>query len=341
MFDLVPESRTSQLAGGGVMYEHNSLNDLGLFKEYGSVQRVPIEAIDVRSFADDESGIVESIKIPNYHAIQNTRTGEILDTRPIGKTYQLVPHDTLFERQAELLAGSNLPSSNLSITDRIYDAGLRAHRTIYFNDLRTTIGDSLDTVVCRMDIFNSIDMSWAFQIFSGAYRDLCRNTCVFGGEKAYHQKHKHTKNLSPDALISKAGGSLEMWTEQRDQMRLWTRAKLSDQDFAGLLAETICYKPTRATDAGQGKPVNERRMNNLLYLFNKEKAELGNTMWAAYNALTHWATHTNHTWQDETGKEYQSGKNTADVSKVQRQRNDEVRLVLGSPTWQYFEGLAA
>ena len=339
MFDLVPESRTSQIAGGGVMYEHNSLNDLGLFKEYGSVQRVPIEAVISEGYSDVE--LCESVRVPNYHAIQNTRTGEILDTRPIGKTYQLVPHDTLFERQAELLAGSNLPSSNLAITDRIYDAGLRAHRTIYFNDLRTTIGDSLDTVVCRMDIFNSIDMSWAFQIFSGAYRDLCRNTCVFGGEKAYHQKHKHTKNLSPDALISKAGGSLEMWTEQRDQMRLWTRAKLSDQDFAGLLAETICYKPTRATDAGQGKPVNERRMNNLLYLFNKEKQELGQTMWAAYNALTHWATHTNHTWQDETGQEYQSGKKTADVSKVQRQRNDDVRLVLGSPTWQYFEGLAA
>ena len=340
MFDLIPQTETRRIQGG-IEYSHSRLDDIGLFKEYGSVQRVPIEALDIRGFADSESHVVETIQMPNYHAIQNTRTGEILDTRPIGKTYQLVPHDTLFERQAELLAGSNLPSSNLSITDRIYDAGLRAHRTIYFNDLRTTIGDSLDTVVCRMDIFNSIDMSWAFQIFSGAYRDLCRNTCVFGGEKAYHQKHKHTKNLSPDALISKAGGSLEMWTEQRDQMRLWTRAKLSDQDFAGLLSETICYKPTRATDAGKGNPVNERRMNNLLYLFNKEKAELGNTMWAAYNALTHWATHTNHTWQDETGKEYQSGKNTADVSKVQRQRNDEVRLVLGSPTWQYFEGLAA
>ena len=183
MFDLVPENRTREIAGG-VMYEHNDISDIGLFKEYGSVRRVPIEAIKSESYSDVE--LCEFERIPNYDAIQNTRTGEILDTRPVGKTYQLVPHDTLFERQAELLSYTTLPINAVSVTDRIYDAGLRAHRTIYFNDLRTNIGDSLDTVVCRMDIFNSIDMSWAFQVFSGAYRDLCRNTLVFGGEKAYH-----------------------------------------------------------------------------------------------------------------------------------------------------------
>ena len=44
----------------------------------------------------------------------------------------------------------------------------------------------------------------AFQVFSGAYRDLCRNTLVFGGQKAYHQQAKHTRNLSTTALMTKA-----------------------------------------------------------------------------------------------------------------------------------------
>jgi len=341
MFDLIPQNETRRIQGG-IEYSHNRLDDIGLFREYGSVQRVPIEALDIRGFADSDSQVVETIQMPDFHAIQNTKTGDILNCRPIGKTYQLVPHDQLFDRQAELLAESDLPTDNLSVVDRIYDAGLRAHRTIYFNDLETTIGDSTDKVKCRMDVFNSIDMSWSFQVFSGAYRDLCRNTLVFGGEKAYHQKHKHTKNLSPDALITKAGGSLDMWTAQRDQMLNWRKARLSDDQFAQILAETICHKSTRATDAGQGKPVNERLMNNLLYLFSKEKAELGQTMWAAYNALTHWATHTNHAWTDlETGKEYQSGRDSANVVAVQRKRNDDVRSVLGSPSWLYLEGLAA
>ena len=54
-----------------------------------------------------------------------------------------------------------------------------------------------------------------------AYRDLCRNTLVFGGEKAHHQKRKHTKNLSVGALISKAAMGLEFWQNNRDQMQLW------------------------------------------------------------------------------------------------------------------------
>jgi len=339
MFDLIPQTETRRIQGG-IEYSHSQLDDIGLFKEYGSVQRVPIEAVTSEGYSDIE--LCESVRVPNYHAIQNTKTGEILDTRPIGKTYQLVPHDQLFDRQAELLAASDLPTDNITVVDRVFDSGLRAHRTVFFNDLETTIGDSTDKVKCRMDVFNSIDMSWAFQVFSGAYRDLCRNTLVFGGEKSYHQKHKHTKNLSPDALITKAGGGLDIWTSQREQMLNWRRTKLSDEQFAQILAETICHRSTRASEAGQAKPVNERLLNNLLYLFDKEKQELGNTMWAAYNALTHWSTHTNHTWQDlETGKEYQSGKSTANIAQVQRQRNDAVRSVLGSPSWTYLESLAA
>ena len=182
-----------------------------------------------------------------------------------------------------------------------YDDGLRAHRTVHFMDLQHAVGDKQDKVVCRMDIFNSIDMSWAFQIFSGAYRDLCRNTLVFGGEKAYHQKSKHTKNLEPAALIGKAAMGLNMWESQLDLMNRWRGARLSDEQFGQILAETVCAKSGEAVKLGHAKPVNERLFNYLMHQFNAEKQELGATMWAAYNALTHWATHTNVTWEDEKG----------------------------------------
>jgi len=64
-------------------------------------------------------------------------------------------------------------------------------------------------------------------------------------------------------------------------------------------------------------------------------------MWAGYNALTHWATHTNVTWQDEKGTERQTGKSTASQHMVQRTRNDKVRDVITSPSWQYLESVAA
>ena len=37
--------------------------------------------------------------------------------------------------------------------------------------------------------------------------------------------------------------------------------------------------------------VNQRKLATLLDLYGNETRELGETMWAAFNALTHWSTH--------------------------------------------------
>ena len=335
MFDLVPnESPTGFVNRGSGTYtfEHNDPANVDLFNQLGAVRKIPVEAL--RQTVEGSALIEEPVLMPNYSALQNKVTGDVLDVAPVGRTYRLEPHDRLFARQAHLLELSDLPLGDVSVVDRLYEGGLRAHRTIHFNDLQTTIGDSSDLVRCRMDIFNSVDKSWCFQIFSGAYRDLCRNTLVFGGEKSYHQKAKHTKKLSVEAMITKAGCSLDMWTSQRDQMRAWQGSRLSDEQFANILKESICAKTGRAANAGIDTGVNERLMNALLYLFDREKPELGGTMWAAYNALTHWATHTNETVTNlETGKEYQTGKKTAKVYDVQRKRNEQVKQVLNSAAW--------
>ena len=341
MFDVIETSERRQLAGkGNWEFTHKNPADCSLFEELGSVRRVPIEAR--RSFTDAlGQEYSEPEPLPNFSALMNTATGEILDTRPIGKTYNLWPHDTLFRTQANKLAQSSLPQGDLTVVDRIYDNGLRAHRTVYFNDLQTTVKNGADNVRCRMDVFNSIDMSWAFQIFSGAYRDLCRNTLVFGGQKAYHQKRKHTANLSPEALMGKAEMGLDMWTSNRDQMTKWAETPLAPENFAQILSETVCRKAGKAAELGHANPVNERRMNYLLHRFNEERDELGRTLWAGYNALTHWATHTNETWTGEDGVERQTGKKTGTVHMVQRQRNDKVRDVLTSDAWTRLEGIAA
>ena len=182
MFDSNLVASTYKREGGGMFHHHNDVNDIRLFTELGSVRRVPIEAIISEDYSD--IALCETTPMPDYSALQNTATGEVLNTRPVGASYKLVPHDELFANHAEILAGSDLPIGNVKVLDRIYDGGLRAHRTVHFMDLQHAVGEKQDNVVCRMDIFNSIDMSWAFQIFSGAYRDLCRNTLVFGGEKA-------------------------------------------------------------------------------------------------------------------------------------------------------------
>ena len=161
-------------------------------------------------------------------------------------------------------------------------------------------------------------MSWSFQVFSGAYRDLCRNTLVFGGEKAYHQKRRHTRNLDTSALTGKAVLSLDMFQNQREQMDRWASLGLSSRQFVDMLSETICKRKARPSDKEE-LPINKSLLNYL-----------GETMWAGYNALTHWSTHTL-----EKGREKQKQHD------AQRKRADMVRDVLTSEPWQVLEGVAA
>ena len=335
MLDLVPFEETAaakaKARGGDIWVTHRNIDDVSLYEKFGKIRRVPIEAQTTYKQHDVE--FVEPTRLDDFHALQNTATGGLLNVRPVGKSYALVPHDGLFKAQAQQLAASDLPLRNVEVCDRIYEQGARVHRTIYFHDLEDlsiTKDGKRDKVRCRMDMFNSVDMSWALQIFSGAYRDLCRNTLVFGGEKAYHQRKIHRGSISPEAMIAKATMGLSMWQDQRDVMDRWRNTPLTNRQFADILKETICYKKTAAAENDERLAVNEKRLNWLIERFREERPELGETMWAAYNALTHYATHLPMTRNDNANREM-----------TQTRRNNEVRAVIASPSWQYLEGVAA
>ena len=238
----------------------------------------------------------------------------------------------MIQVQAEQLADSPL-GGRLRVVDRLFEAGKKAHRTIYFEDLKADVKGhkvSSDSVVPRLDVFNSIDMSWAFQVFSGAYRDLCRNTLVFGGKKAYHQKRRHTRNLDTSALTGKAVLSLDMFTNQRELMNRWASIGLTPRAFQNVLEDTLCQRPARPSDKPDEKPINKGLLDYMVNQYHDEALELGETMWAGYNALTHWSTHTL-----EKGREKQKQHD------AQRKRADMVRDVLTSDAWQVLEGVAA
>lgn len=328
MLDLVPNNSRLSDIRDGIQYDHNDPFDLSLFTERAVFERVPIAAEIEEPYYDDT--VVHSVGLDNYHAILNKATGQLVDMRPIPKTYQLVPHQDMMRVQAEQLADSPL-GGRLRVVDRLFEAGKKAHRTIYFEDLKADVRSrqGSDSVVPRLDVFNSIDMSWSFQVFSGAYRDLCRNTLVFGGEKAYHQKRRHTRNLDTSALTGKAVLSLDMFQNQREQMDRWASLGLSSRQFVDVLSETICKRKARPSD-GEEQPVNKSLLNYLGDQFEEEAKELGETMWAGYNALTHWSTHTL-----EKGREKQKQHD------AQRKRADIVRDVLTSEPWQVLEGVAA
>ena len=335
MLDLVTtETNATDAAirrGDEIYSIHNNPADVGLFSKFAKVERVPIEAHTPSRAYDDgiEFDLMSARPVEGYPALYNRATDSLLDVRPVSRHYALIPHDSLFEKQAALLAESDLPDDNVTVTDRIYGYGKRVHRTVVFHELATehvTRTGQTDRVECRMDIFNSVDLPWAFQVFSGAYRDLCRNSLVFGGAKSYHQRKVHKGHISVDAMISKAGFGLDMWMNNRHQMEVWRNSFCSEFDFQRMLKQSICRKNTRAAKHDETLAINESKLNWFLERFKEETPELGNTLWAAYNALTHYATHLPGTHTRNSNKEL-----------VTTRRNDEVRAVIEGDYWRGLE----
>jgi len=192
-----------------------------------------------------------------------------------------------------------------------------------------------DLVKCRLDVFNSVDMSWAFQVFSGAYRSLCQNTQVFGGEKAYQHKHLHSKNLDVDAMLSNAQTSLSSWNKNQDQMREWKLSPISDKQFATFLANTLCQVERGVGSrliADSEYKVNQKLLDFMMQIFQKESQDCGANMWSAYNSLTYWSTHTDAKYVDVNGKDQTLGE-TKSKHTVQVQRQDKIRKLLSTDAW--------
>jgi len=327
---------------------HRDYRDISFYEQNSKIKKMPIWCdvqVEEDLYQTGDGTFKTSIttmphKIENYFGLYNSATDQVLPTRPVSSTYQLVPHHELFAEQAKILSQSDLPLDNITVVDKLFKGGLQAHRTIFFHDLEKQIASQKDKVLSRIDIYNSCDMSWSFQVFSGAYRNLCQNTMVFGGQKAYHQVAKHTRNLSTTAMMTKAQIGLEHWTSQSEQMIKWNASRMNIDQFGEILKQTICKKNSKSAKANLVNPVNETKLNYLLDRFEKETPDLGLTMWAGYNALTHWATHTDETIErDIDGKtvKIRSGKSTADVPSVQRTRNDEVRDVIECDAWKELE----
>ena len=159
---------------------HRDYRDISFYEDNSKITKVNLTA-DIPLIQHDEclEDVYDTKRLDGYFGLYNIATDQLLPTRPVSSTYQLVPHHELFNEQAKILSQSDLPLDNITVVDKLFKGGLQAHRTIFFHDLEKQIANQKDKVLSRIDIYNSCDMSWSFQVFSGAYRNLCQNTMVF------------------------------------------------------------------------------------------------------------------------------------------------------------------
>ena len=312
---------------------HNNIMDVSLFE-------MPIKkAVNPKIILDNENGEPTETTMNDNVVVYRPDTMEILG-RSRSNKYKIIEPAILFQKHAEkVMQDKNLPR-NIEVTDSIYEGGRKQKRTIAFPDLTHVMPDN-SKVNMRSDIFNSVDMSWMYQAFAGAYRDLCRNSLVFGGQRMYHVKQKHTTGLNVNATLNQVTKTIQMFNENKELMDKMINQEISLEQVAYILAQNIAKKKSGLSRYGiqQKVEVNKKLMDYFLYQFDREKNNLGSTVWNLFNALTHWSTHIDDTFERENEKtgeitEVSMTRAGSKTHTAQVKREDKVREFMNTEDWQ-------
>jgi len=312
---------------------HNNIMDVSLFE-------MPIKkAVNPKIILDNENGVKTETTMDDQVVVYRPDTMEILG-RSRSNKYKIIEPAILFQKHAEkVMQDKNLPR-NIEVTDSIYEGGRKQKRTIAFPDLTHVMPDK-SKVNMRSDIFNSVDMSWMYQAFAGAYRDLCRNSLVFGGQRMYHVKQKHTTGLNVNATLNQVTKTIQMFNENKDLMDKMINQKITLDEVAYILAQNIAKKKSGLSRFGiqQKVEVNKKLLDYFLYQFDREKNNLGSTVWNLFNALTHWSTHIDDTFERENEKtgeitEVSMTRAGSKTHTAQVKREDKVREFMNTEDWQ-------
>ena len=312
---------------------HDNLMDVSLFD-------MPIKkVINPPITLPDENGVQTPTLMNDQVIVYRPDTMEILG-RSRSNKYKIIEPSVLFQKHAEkVMEQPDLPK-NVIVTDSIYEGGRKQKRTVEYPDLTHVMPDN-SKVNMRSDIFNSVDMSWMYQAFAGAYRDLCRNSLVFGGQRMYHVKQKHTTGLNVSATLNQVTKTIQMFNENKELMDKMIKQEVTLEQVAYILAQNIAKKKSGLSRYGiqQKVEVNKKLLDYFLYQFDKEKGNLGSTVWNLFNALTHWSTHIDDTFEREnekTGeiKEVSMTRIGSKTHTAQVKREDKVREFMNSEDWQ-------
>ena len=311
--------------------EHKNIDDFSLFDF--SIEEIPLEYTWKN----------EKKRAENRRIIVRGDNGEFLGD--VGKRYKLVPHKEMVKDFTKQLKKKDVDLSDISVTDRIFEEGSKATRTIIWNNKRHNVGTKTkeDWVNMRLDVANSVNGDWSFQAFVGAFREMCLNTLVFGGEKWYHEKTKHMAGIDTFASAEKVVETIKLFDSRMEDLKKWRTTPVEDKWVMNFFKFTLAQRKRKSylLEKEIGKEISQRKLDYLMHLYENEIKSLGKTLFAVYMAVTHWSSHLKESFDKEVKQKdgsyktitYQTFKEGSATHNVERDRRNAVSNALENPIW--------
>jgi hypothetical protein len=226
--------------------------------------------------------------LENSKQIIRTDTNEVLGVHK--SAYKPVLHSDVVNSIEDAVLESQV-SKDFYIDTQIFENGAKLKGTVHFRDLYIENKKSAevgDIVNFKVDFLNSYDGSWSYMQKAEGHRLVCKNGMVSGLAIAM-SKFKHTTSINIEGSANKIQIGLETFMTNKNKWERWTETSIEDWNVENFLKATVCKTHTRQSGVSK---TNEKQLEILLGLWEKEKNQLGNNKWALYNCLTYWSTHT-------------------------------------------------
>jgi len=214
------------------------------------------------------------IKAPKHKAIINSETGQIISV--VGQGYKPIQNSEAVMKYQEALFASKLDTRGMMRKVSSSHDGARTVVTYTFPAHEMEVAEG-DPMYLQTTFLNSYDGSWKLGSLLGALRLACTNgqvvhdsfTSFFG---------KHTKGLDIDDVIKKLERSLDVYMEHAELWKQYPKTTVSVLD-----AELVLNSLAKG---------NKKTMKILTETHAKYVREMGNNLWALFNTLTDWSSHT-------------------------------------------------
>jgi len=222
--------------------------------------------------------------IDGHKAVVRTDTNDVLGVH--GSRYTIVSNSDVVNSIDDAVRQANI-SGDVSVKISSIEGGRKMRGEILFNDL--TVEPSVgDYVKFRISFFNSYDGSWAFTQAADGLRLFCLNGCTHS-ITASRTRFKHTQSINVEASAAKIRTGLDTFMNQREVWQSWQGIGVAQNIVELFFKHTLAKSFTRQTTVTK---TNEKQLEHLLQIWDNEKRELGSNVWALYNAMTYWASHT-------------------------------------------------
>ena len=242
--------------------------------DFIKVHTEPLYTKSVESIIQNETWEEQEYEhiITTHKAVVDEK-GNIISV--VGKGYNVIQNADIIPDYERAIYRSGLDTTGMERDIQQSHGGARTVVTYTFPAHRIEVKKD-DPMDLKISVLNSYDGSWKFMSLVGALRLACLNGQVIGDFFSSFYG-KHTMNLDTEVAVDRLETSLDVYLQNAEYWKQYPKISVTD-----LQAQNVFLNL-----AGTSKVLN----GVLEEIYSKYTDEMGSNLWALFNTLTDWSSH--------------------------------------------------